>query len=87
MYQVEYLDSVVKSDILKLPKAERKRIKKAIEERLIKDPLRFGKPLHYSLKACRRMRVGPYRVVFKLERKIILIVKIGHRKEVYKKKK
>ena len=86
MYKVEYLESVVKDDISKLPKAERKRIKQAIEERLTQDPVRFGKPLHYSLKGCRRMRVGHYRIIFKLETKTILIVKIGHRKEIYKMK-
>ena len=84
MYKVEYLESVVKDDISKLPKIEKKKIKKAIEERLTQDPVRFGKPLRYSLRGCRRMRVGNYRVIFKLETKIVLIVKIGHRKKIYK---
>ena len=84
MYKVEYLESVVKDDIPKLPKTEKKKIKRAIEERLTQDPIRFGKPLHYSLKGCRRMRVGNYRVIFKLETKTVLIVKIGHRKTIYK---
>ena len=85
MYKVEYLESVIRDDIPKLPKTEKKRIKQAIEERLVQDPIRFGKPLRYSLKGCRRMRVGYYRIIFKLEIKTILIVKIGHRKEIYKK--
>ena len=86
VYKVEYLESVVKDDIPRLPKIEKKRIKQAIEERLIQDPFRFGKPLRYSLKGCRRMRVEHYRIIFKLETKIILIAKIGHRKEIYKTK-
>lgn len=86
MYKVEYLESVIKDDIPKLSKVEKKRIQKNIEERLIQDPVRFGKPLRYSLKGCRRMRVGHYRVIFKIEAKVILIVKIGHRKEIYKMK-
>ena len=86
MYKVEYLESVIKDDIPKLPKVEKRRIQKAIEERLIQNPIRFGKPLRYSLKGCRRMRVGHYRVIFKIETKVILIVKIGHRKEIYKTK-
>ena len=84
MYKVEYLESVVKDDISKLPKIEKKKIKKAIEERLTQDSVRFGKPLRYSLRGCRRMRVGNYRVIFKLKTKIVLIVKIGHRKKIYK---
>lgn len=83
MYKIEYLESVVKYDIPKLPKVEKKRIQKAIEERLIQDPVRF-KPLQYSLKGCRRMRVGNYRIIFKIETRSLLIVKIGHRKEIYK---
>ena len=86
MYKVEYLESVIKDDIPKLPKVEKRRIQKAIEERLIQNPIRFGKPLRYSLKGCRRMRIGYYRVIFKIETKVILIVKIGHRKEIYKTK-
>ena len=85
MYKIEYLESVVKDDISKLSKVERNRIRKAIEERLIHTPLRF-KPLHYSLKGCRRLRVGNYRILFKIESKVILIVKIGHRKEIYQTK-
>ena len=83
VYKIEYLESVITDDIPKLPKVEKKRINKAIGKRLINDPVRFGKPLRYSLKGCRRMRVGHYRVIFKLETKVILIVKIGHRKEIY----
>ena len=84
MYKIEYLESVVIDDIPKLAKTEKKRIRKAIEERLMQDPFRFGKPLRYSLKGCRRMRIGNYRVIFKLEIRSILIIKISHRKEVYK---
>ena len=83
MYQVEYLETVIKEDIQKLPKSEKTRIKKAIEERLTQDPYHYGKPLRYSLKNCRRMRVGSYRIIFKLESKVILIIKISHRKEIY----
>ena len=84
MYQLEYLESVVKDDITKLSKTNQNRLKKVIEERLAKDPIRFGKPLQYSFKGCRSLRAGHYRIIFKLQAKVILIVKIGHRKEIYK---
>ena len=83
MYKIEYLESVVKDDISNLSKTEQKRIQKTIEKRLIQNPIHFGKPLQYSWKGCRSMRVGDYRVIFKLEMKVVLIVKIGHRKNVY----
>lgn len=84
-YQVEYLASVVKEDIPKLPKKIKSTIKKTIEERLMTDPIGFGKPLRYSLKGHRRLRVGDYRIVYRIDshKDIIIIIAIKHRKEVY----
>ncbi len=56
-----------------MPKLDKKRIKQAIEKRLAQDPIRFGKLLRYSFEGCRHMRVGHYRIIFKLERTSILI--------------
>ncbi len=84
MYKIEYLESVVEDDIPSISKSDKLKIKKAIEEKLVNDPVRFGKPLQYSLKGCRRLRVGDYRVIYIIEKAVVLIVKIGHRKEVYK---
>lgn len=86
-YQIVYLDSVVKEDIPNLPKTMRGLIKKAIEKRLTIDPIGLGKPLRYSLKGHRRLRVGDYRIVFRIdvEKRIVTIVVIKHRKDVYEK--
>lgn len=83
LFSIEYLSSVVKDDIPDLPKSVSKVIKKAIEERLMVDPVGFGKPLRYSLKGHRRLRVGDYRVVYRIESATVLIVAIKHRKDVY----
>lgn len=84
-YQIEYLTSVVKEDIPILPNAIKTTIKKAIEERLMVDPVGFGKPLRYSLKGHRRLRIGDYRVVYRIhiKNKIVIVIAIKHRKEVY----
>ena len=83
-YKIEYLESVISKDIPTISKSNCKQIKRAIEERLTTNPIEYGKPLRYSLKGCRRLRVGDYRVVYKIESDTsVLIVKIGHRKEVY----
>ena len=61
-------------------------MKQAIESKLSSHPMEFGKPLRYSLKGVRRLRVGDYRVIYTIEPdEVILIVKIGHRREVYEK--
>ena len=82
MYTIEYLESVVREDIPRLGSAK-SRIRKAIEEKLTRNPVEFGKPLRYSLKGCRRLRVGSFRVIYKIDGETVLIVKIGHRKETY----
>lgn len=84
MYSIEYLESV-KRDLQKLSKSIKEKLKKAIEKKLMINPIEFGKPLQYSLKGLRRLRVEDYRIIYQIDPKgeIVLIVKIGHRKEVY----
>jgi mRNA interferase RelE/StbE len=85
-YTLEYLDRVVLDDIPELPKTMRERIKKAIESRLTVDPVGLGKPLRYSFIGHRRIRVGDYRIIYRIdnEKQIVTIVMIKHRKEIYK---
>jgi mRNA interferase RelE/StbE len=85
LYQIEYLESVLDDDIPNLSTPAKKLIQKAIEERLMLDPIGFGKPLRYSLKGHRRLRVSDYRVVYRIEPQghTVVIIAIKHRKEVY----
>ena len=84
-YQIHYIEEVVKKHIPNLPLSAKTLIKRAIEERLTLDPIGFGKPLRYSLKGHRRLRVSDYRVVYRIESEIstVVIVAIKHRKDVY----
>lgn len=84
-YQISYLDVVVREDIPSLPKRARKLIQSAIEQRLAVDPIGYGKPLRYSLKGHRRLRVSDYRIVYRIEENThtVLIIAIKHRKDVY----
>jgi len=84
-YQIRYLDEVVKKHIPNLSSSIKLLIKRAIEERLTLDPIGFGKPLRYSLKGHRRLRVSDYRVVYRIEPEIrtVIVVAIKHRKDVY----
>jgi mRNA interferase RelE/StbE len=60
------------------------RIRKAIEERLLIAPHEYGQPLRKTLKGYWKIRVGDYRVVFKIKDDLIVILCICHRKEAYK---
>lgn len=85
MFSIEYLDTVVEEDIPALPKTMRERIKRAIETRLAADPVGLGKPLRYSFIGHRRIRVGDYRIVYRIDiqKNLVTIVLIKHRKKVY----
>lgn len=83
-YIIEYdVDIVEKLQVL--PKSIKEMIRKAIEKKLTVDPVAFGKPLRYSLKGYRRLRVGDYRVIYKIieDKVLVIIVDLDHRKDIY----
>ena len=83
IYELVYSDQVVEYDIPKLSKPIKERIKNTIESKLLIDPIRFGKPLRYNLKGCRRLRIGDYRVIYQIVNTQINILVIQHRKDCY----
>jgi mRNA-degrading endonuclease RelE of RelBE toxin-antitoxin system len=83
MFEVTYHHKIP-DDISVLASVDAKNIQKAIEEKLTTKPEFFGKPLQFSLKGMRSMRVGNYRVIFKLSKTFVHIVLIEHRSVVYK---
>ncbi|MBU2721866.1 MULTISPECIES: type II toxin-antitoxin system RelE family toxin [Acidithiobacillus] len=87
VWRIEYAESVQK-DVRKLDAQERKRIRDFIEVKvaLLDDPRSLGKPLSGGLSGLWRYRVGSYRVIANIEDRDvrILVVKIAHRKEVYR---
>lgn len=84
MYAVVYHTSVVQGDIPKISKPWQVKIRTAIEKRLTTRPDYYGKPLRRSLSGYRKLRVGDYRVIFRIEANLVRILIIGHRSIVYK---
>ncbi len=84
-YKIFYDLGSKNKDFERIPQAIREIIRKAIEKKLTVDPITFGKPLKYSLNGYRRLRVGDYRVIYKVDedKVIVIIVDIDHRKDVY----
>ena len=83
-FVLKYHEKVVAQDIPKLSSSTKQRIKSAIEKKLLTQPELFGIPLRKSLKNYRKLRVGDYRIVFRIESKTIKILVIQHRSIVYK---
>jgi len=83
-YSLFYHPDIRKEDLPKIPRNMQEKIRKAIEEKLLTDPGKYGEPLKRGLQGYRKLRVGDYRVIYKVDKENILILKIGHRKEVYR---
>jgi mRNA interferase RelE/StbE len=85
LWEIHYEDQVVKQDIPQLSDDIRHRIRTTIENKLMTDPLHFGKPLRYSLSGQRSLRIGDYRVLYYIdhEQHRVLVTAIGHRRDIY----
>jgi len=84
-YILRFHPDVKAKDLPKMNRTIRKRIKTAIEQRLLVSPEKYSEPLRRTLKGYRKLRVGDYGVVLRIERFDILILGIYHRKDVYDK--
>jgi mRNA interferase RelE/StbE len=84
-YEVMYHELVLREDLPNITKVWKQKIKHAIESKLLVDPVVYGKPLRRSLSGYRKLRVGDYRVIFKVEDTVVKILMIKHRSVVYEK--
>lgn len=85
-WNVEIDDRAAK-ELRSLDGKVQKEILKYLRERISteEDPRRFGKALGRELSGLWRYRVGNYRLICLIEDAVfvVLVVRIGHRKEVY----
>ncbi|WP_295385613.1 type II toxin-antitoxin system RelE/ParE family toxin [uncultured Thiodictyon sp.] len=83
-YRIEIKRNARKA-LLSLPHAYRSRIGEAIDS-LASDPRKPGTRKLEGSESLYRLRVGDYRVIYEIQdaRLIIVVVKVGHRREVYR---
>ncbi len=83
---VEWDDAAVK-ELRKLDRQAQQDILRYFRERIATDdsPRRFGKPLSRELAGLWRYRIRNYRVICNIEdnKLIVLVLRVGHRKDVY----
>jgi mRNA interferase RelE/StbE len=86
-WRIEFLPAAEK-ELAKLGRAETKRIIETLKTRIapLDDPRRLGSALSGQLGGLWRWRIGDYRVVARIEdeRITILVVRVAHRREVYR---
>jgi len=79
---------VAHKQLEKLDKPIARRIFKFLYERVetLDDPRQIGERLQGTLSEFWRYRVGDYRIICSLEhdRLVVLVLRVGHRREVYK---
>ena len=81
-------DKKAKKEFSKLDKSSQKQIDKFLLK-LMKstNPRKFGEALKGNMQLFWRYRVGDYRLICKLEDKVltVMVLRVKHRKEVYRK--
>ena len=82
-YNVGYKKSVQR-DLKKLSRSEVRRILDQIEEELSKNAESYP-VLKGRFAGLRKYRVGDFRVIYAVLGNDVLILRVGHRKDVYKK--
>jgi len=82
MYKV-FLKKKPELFLKKLDKLERRIILKKLEQ--LRNNPELGKPLVGKLAGLWSLRIGKYRAIYQIRQSelVILVLKIGHRKEVY----
>ncbi|MEJ1935191.1 type II toxin-antitoxin system RelE/ParE family toxin [Nostoc sp. NIES-2111] len=85
-WRVEF-DAAAARELRALGHSDRLRVQKCFRERIAtgEDPRRFGKSLTGDLQGLWRYRVGDIRIVatFENEVLVVLVLRVGHRREVY----
>lgn len=84
-YSALYHPLTLKNDIPKIDKRWRGEVKNAIETKLTTQPDLFGAPLRQTLKGYRKLRVGDYRVIYRIEKETVKVIIIAHRRDAYEK--
>jgi mRNA interferase RelE/StbE len=86
-WTIEYDPEAIK-DLKRLDRFIRSEIFDYLQERIARaeSPRNFGKPLRHEKFGLWRYRVRDFRIVCELQegRRVVLVVGVGHRKDVYR---
>jgi len=82
-FLLRYPPNVRQTDLPFLDQKIKIQIRAAVEKRLQIVPQDHGEPLRKTLKSYWKLRVGNYRIVYKITGSEVLIPGICHRRDVY----
>ena len=81
-YELVYTRRAAK-DISKLQQNVKERIKKALEK-YAEDPLFYARKMADPTLGTYRFRIGEYRVIFDIEEDKLIVLRLGHQREIYR---
>ncbi len=82
MYKVLFTHRALR-DWMDLDKETRNRMARKLKE-YAKDPFKYARKLTHPKIGTYRFQIGDYRVIFDIDEGNIVILRVGHRKEIYK---
>lgn len=82
-YRLVYHPDVLAKDLPRINANLAHRIVQASAKRLTTEPTYYGEALRHEYKGFWKIRVGDYRVIFKVATEEVWIYRIGHRRDVY----
>ncbi len=81
--KIKYHPRVKSEDITRLSSNIAVRIENSIRNRLMVNPIKYGFYLRGTSNGYRKLRVGDWRIIYRIVDKEIRIIAIGNRKDVY----
>ena len=87
-WKIEF-EQEAEKELARIDRQQAKQILKYLFERIAtpEDPHRFGEALRFNLSGFWKYRIGNYRVICDIqdETVTVLVLRVGHRRKVYKK--
>jgi mRNA interferase RelE/StbE len=75
---------VLEEDLPKIDEKNKEKIQQIIKQKLTTRPEVFGRPLRHPLNGLYKLRVGDWRVIFKIQKETVIILAVKHRSKAYK---
>ncbi|MEK6683831.1 MAG: type II toxin-antitoxin system RelE/ParE family toxin [Nitrospirota bacterium] len=86
-YSLRYHPLIWREDFKRIDRSQQQRLIRTIEKKLGTRPDQYGRPLAGSLQGYWKLKVGEYRIVYRIERQevVVYVLTIGFRRdqEVY----
>lgn len=84
MYKVIW-EAEAEEGLTKIDFTTARKIKTRVENYLVHNPTKLGKPLKHEWQGHYRYRYGDYRIIYQVKNAkiVIVVVKVEHRSEIY----